>query len=226
MNEETLNLIKTIILVAALIPFIIELIALMLSVKYQGIAKNPGNMDHEAFRALKLRYSNCAKLGIPIKNTKCFVEKSLTGKASPLGKMILADRIGCVLFSLVLAVSSFSTIYSANTNLTDFTYSVMAFSFCFYLFRQACAVDKKADHIVTLTADYLENTLSHRLNPSSETTRRQDPGDSGKSSDKKETPPSSDNTPKQCTTGNSISNKESKKDSSDIIESVLQEFLP
>lgn len=229
MTFEMTEIIKEIIFVLALIPFFMEFTILLLSFKYKSIASNISKSTNETFRAIKLRYTNSAKLGIPVKNADSFVTKSLLGKEGPLGKILGADRFSC----LMVCFNLFWAIIFAMKNHSRFTYIIAVMSLCFYIFRQACAVEHRVKLITALTEDYLENTLWHRLNPSQ--SRGQIHVDKPlpkKNVDIAETPVAASSLstenrtaaaplqPLKKTPSQSLSD-----DNNDIIEAVLQEFL-
>lgn len=222
-----MEMLKTILIASALIPFLIETAVLILSARYKKIAINLNKSQNETFRAIKLRYVNSAKLGIPIKNARGLICKSLFGKSAPLSRLLAVDRFGCLIacFNLVCAV------LFIIKNHMEIAYIITLMTFCFYIFRQACAIEYRTELITMLTEDYLENTLSHRVNPAYEEKAKQ--RKTTDSAEKKTSPiPSSaepaieeKETATQTSAPSTNMNNIFKKENSDIIEAVLQEFL-
>lgn len=227
MTSEMVKIIKTVIFTLSIFPFFLETLAFATALRYRNHAININKTSNEFFRAIKLRYTNSAKLDISIQNTKCFIEKILLGKDGPLTKVITLDHFCLLITSFNLACM---TVFAINGH-TDFTYIIAIMSLCFYLFRQACAVEQKSHLITSLVEDYLENTLSHRVNPAREaegrlrnTVIKRENASGTVAGSAVSAEPEQDNTTKTPSTSKNI-NTLSKKENSDIIEEVLQEFL-
>lgn len=220
MTLEMIKTIKTVIFTLGIAPFFLELLAFAGTLKYKSYASDISKTSNEALRAIKLRYTNSAKLHISISNPRSFTEKILLGKNGPLKKLITIDHFCLLLVSFNLACM---TVFAINGHM-DFTYIIAIMSLCFYLFRQACAIEQRSHLVISLIVDYLENTLSHRVNPAREEERR--PVNAVKKREDEATAVASSVVPaepEQCNATETPS--KSKNDNSDIIEAVLQEFL-
>ena len=164
MNPETIYIIKIIIFSLCILPFILEIFAFINILRYRKYASNINKTTNDFFRAIKLRYTNSAKLDISIRSTKSFVERSLLGKDGSIRYIFLLDRITLFLISINLTAA---TIF-ALTNHTHFTYIISIMSLCFYVFRQGCSIDTHIQLISSMVVEHLENTLYHKIKPAKE----------------------------------------------------------
>ena len=224
MNPEKIYIIKIIIFSLSILPFLLELFAFINVLRYRTFASNISKNTNDFFRAIKLRYTNSAKLDISIRSTKSFVEKSLLGKEGIIKYIFILDRITLFLVSInLIAVTIFAVIGE-----THFSYIIFILSLCFYIFKQGCSIDAHIQFIASMIVEHLENTLYHKTKPSKERAALK-------------LMPITDNEPKQ-----SLNNPESlpnitpfTKETNEyytrsdatpaatnhIIESILQEFL-
>lgn len=209
MTNEFISYLKITIFVSSLVPFLLELICFVTILRYKKYAVNINKNTNDFFRAIKLRYTNSAKLDIPIKNSRSFIEKSLLGKEGSLRHVIFLDRFCLVLVCLNLSGMTILTIKGH----INFTYIISIISLCFYLFRQACDIYEHSTLIISLVEDYLENTLSHRVMPAKV------------SKTENITPVITEKKPPQVTAKEPSKNRDSSSYNNDIIESILQEFL-
>ena len=79
MNNVIQNWIPTIFFLAIL-PFLLEVFALTNILRYRKYATNISKNTNDFFRAIKLRYTNSAKLDINIRSSRSFIEKALLVK--------------------------------------------------------------------------------------------------------------------------------------------------
>ena len=100
MNPETIHNIKIIIFSLSILPFILEIFAFVNILRYRKYASNISKTSNDFFRAIKLRYTNSAKLDISIRSTKSFVERSLLGKGGSINYIFILDRITLFLLSI------------------------------------------------------------------------------------------------------------------------------
>ena len=164
MNPETIHNIKIIIFSLSILPFILEIFAFVNILRYRKYASNISKTTNDFFRAIKLRYTNSAKLDISIRSTKSFVERSLLGKGGSINYIFILDRITLFLLSINLTAA---TIF-ALTGHTHFTYIISIMSLCFYVFRQGCSIDTHIQFISSMVVEYLENTIYHKIKPTKE----------------------------------------------------------
>lgn len=164
MNSSTIYLIKTIIFSLALSPFLLELFAFICILRYRKYATNIGKNTNDFFRAIKLRYTNSAKLDIPIRSSRSFIEKVLLGKDGLMSYIFILDRFSLFISVLCLGCTSIFTIKGH----INFTYIIAILTISFYLFRQACALESHLEFIISMTQDFLDNTLYHRVKPNKE----------------------------------------------------------
>lgn len=240
MNAEIYNILKIVLIVAATLPFLIESVIRIISAKYKKISANLGKTENQVFRAIKLRYTNSSKLGISVQDTHSYVIRCLCGKGGPLGRILTADRLCCLISCICLISGIAMGLYGHMRLALSLSGTVAAF----YIFRQFCAIDYNTNIILSLTEDYLENTLSHRLNSLDAPVRKQasvkvSASESQTDTTVKEagtTEADSEDNKTQCAPAErddkktlldsiDISDLLLKNDNADIIEYVLQEYL-
>ena len=161
MNSSTIYLIKTIIFSLALSPFLLELFAFICILRYRKYAINISKNTNDFFRAIKLRYTNSTKLEIPIRSSRSFIEKVLLGKDGLMSYIFVLDRFSLFISFICLGCTSIFTIKGH----INFTYLIAILVISFYLFRQGCALETHLEFIISMTEDYLDNTLYHRVKP-------------------------------------------------------------
>lgn len=225
MNLGVLNTTIFFLITMTAIPFILEAIAFILTLNYKRAAININKTDKEALRAIRLRYINSSKLGIPVENSKSFVSKSLYSKDNPLGRVLFMDRLGCLISCLNLICAAFFIIQ----NHSERSYPLLVMCLSFYIFRMACSLEQRCNHIVSIITDYLDNILAHRINPSKKEARRDNTSviASASSPAINSTPTDNENhKPELKPTLQPALASVNMQANSDLIESVLQEFLP
>lgn len=161
MNSSTIYLIKTIIFSLALSPFLLELFAFICILRYRKYAINISKNTNDFFRAIKLRYTNSTKLEIPIRSSRSFIEKVLLGKDGLMSYIFIFDKFSLFISFICLACTSIFTVKGH----INFTYLIAILVISFYLFRQACSLETHLEFIISMTEDYLDNTLYHRVKP-------------------------------------------------------------
>ena len=161
MNSSTIYLIKTVIFSLAISPFLLELFAFICILRYRKYAINISKNTNDFFRAIKLRYTNSSKLEIPIRSSRSFIEKVLLGKDGLMSYIFVLDRFSLFISFLCLGCTSIFTIKGH----IRFTYLIAILVISFYIFRQACALETHLEFIISMTEDYLDNTLYHRVKP-------------------------------------------------------------
>ena len=164
MTESTIYMIKTTFFFLAILPFFLELFALINILRYRKYATNISKNTNDFFRAIKLRYTNSAKLDINIRSSRSFIEKALLGKGGAIKYLFIIDKICLFIVSFNLVAT---TIFAINGH-THFTYIITIMSLCFYLFRQGCSLESHCQLIIYMVEDYLENMLFHRVKPAKE----------------------------------------------------------
>ena len=163
-TDSTIYIIKVTIFFLAILPFLLEIFTLINILRYRKYATNIGKNTNDFFRAIKLRYTNSAKLDINIRSSRSFIEKALLGKGGGIKYIFTIDKICLFIVSINLAVT---TIFAIKGH-THFTYIITIMSLCFYLFRQGCSLETHCQLIISMVEDYLENTLFHRVKPAKE----------------------------------------------------------
>lgn len=220
MNPETIHNMKIIIFSLSILPFILEIFAFINILRYRKYASNINKTTNDFFRAIKLRYTNSAKLDISIRSTKSFVERSLLGKGGTINYIFILDRITLFLVSInLIATTTF-----AFMGHTRFSYIVFILSICFYLFRQGCSIDTHIQFISSMIVEYLENTLYHRTKPSKERTSANIVPISIKSEKSIDNTSTNSPTPKDKASCG-LNDEATPAATNHIIESILQEFL-
>ena len=164
MSSSTIYLIKTIIFSLAISPFLIELFAFISILRYRKYAINISKNTNDFFRSIKLRYSNSIKLEIPVRSSRSFIQKVLWGKDGLMSYIFVLDQFSIFISFLCLGCTSIFTIKGH----INFTYLISIMVVSFYLFRQACSLDVHLEFIISMTEDYLDNTLYHRVKPTKE----------------------------------------------------------
>ena len=161
MNSSTIYFIKTTIFILALFPFVLELFAFICILRYRKYATNISKNTNDFFRAIKLRYTNSAKLNIPVRSSKSFIKKVLLGSEGLMTYIFTIDRLSL----FITFINLFASVAFAIKGHTNFTYIIAIMSISFYLFRQGCALEAHSDFIISMTEDYLDNTLYHIVKP-------------------------------------------------------------
>ena len=164
MTDLTIYIIKATIFFLAILPFLLEIFTLINILRYRKYATNIGKNTNDFFRAIKLRYTNSAKLDINIRSSRSFIEKALLGKGGPIKYLFTIDKI-CL---YIVSINLVATIIFAINGHIHFTYIITVMSLCFYLFRQGCAFEEHCQLIISMVEDYLDNTLFHRVKPTKE----------------------------------------------------------
>ena len=233
MNIDIYTLIHYATNICTALPFAMQIFTYIICSSYKKSATDMHNTNKEIFRSMKLRYSNCAKLGIALEDTRSFVYKYLYGTEGPFRLPLAIDKLSCFIYCLALL--STTALFTRGHIDMHRMISVLAASFCFYIFRSGFSASKQMMFTVELAIDYLDNTLKHRLVPNrsnieapfkSYAQANVDTADlpssdmPEKSIDNIKEPKQSAPTPNVASIKFNLNPQES-----DIIESVLQEFL-
>ena len=210
------------------LPFAMQIFVYIICSSYKKSATDMHNANKEIFRSMKLRYTNCAKLGIPLEDTRSFVHKCLYGKDGPFRMPLFVDKLSCFIYCVALL--STTALFIRNQIDMNRMIGVLATSFCFYIFRSAFSVSKQIIFTMEATVDYLDNTLKHRLMPNRSNVETTVSTNTQPNIAIGDMPMKSDNNIKEpevtATTPTVASIKFNiNPQESDIIESVLQEFL-
>lgn len=240
MNAEIYNILKIILVITAALPFLIESIIWIISIRYKKISANPGKTENQVFRAIKLRYTNSSKLGIPVQDTRSYITRSLCGKEGPLSRLLTMDRLCCLISCICLLSGIAMGLYGHMRLALSLSGTVAAF----YIFRLACAIEYNTYLVVSLTEDYLENTLSHRISPADSAARKPVVANASVSLSQTESRAEKDDTSEEAFEGKNVDDTPAgrnakktlldsidisdlllKNDNADIIEYVLQEYL-
>lgn len=239
MTTEIINIIQRALSVMIALPFAFQLWTFILCSSYKNAAVNINTTNREIFRSIKLRYTNSAKLNIPLSDTDSFISKYFYGKGGPFRFISRIERTsGLLLCTALLATTA---LYARGyANVTRMV-TIISASICFYVFRSTFSTAKQMELTIYFTRDYLDNTLKHRLTPSNLRTRNVK-SDSSDSKEIENVAPTSSSTSdnltiepaddkhtatKQSHTSTNIINisDELQNENSDIIEAVLQEYL-
>lgn len=240
MNAEIYNILKIVLIVAVALLFFIESIIWIITARYKKISANLGKTENRVFRAIRLRYTNSSKLGICVQDTHSYVIRCLCGKGGPLGRLLTVDRLCCLISCICLISGIAIGLYGHMRLALSLSGTVAAF----YIFRQFCALDYNTTIVLSLTEDYLENTLSHRISPADSAARKQVVANASVSLPQTESRAEKDDTSEEAFEGKNVDDtpagRDAKKtlldsidisdlllknDNADIIEYVLQEYL-
>lgn len=177
--------------------------------KLYRAAQNMQAVSHKLLKQILLRFTNCAKLNIPIVNTSAFVKRYLEnytflgfhyGFFKELGTFFSMLGVGFSLLGIYLYSDTFYQ-YGVFTVLCSIIYAF----FCQFMNHE-----KQTGNIVTLITDYLDNTLCHRITPQITKREPESPAAATQEPIHQPTPPKS----------NSIS-----RENEDVIFSVINDFL-
>ena len=163
MNTDTIRILQKTLTIMVAFPFALQLWSFFISNRYKCAALNIHTTQRELFRSIKLRYTNSAKLGIPLLDTESFVSKYFYGKGGPFNTIHRLERVGAILqcFSLLGTTAFYIRGYCELSRMIAF----VSASICFYIFRSALSSDKQMTITISFTKDYLDNTLKHRVSP-------------------------------------------------------------
>lgn len=117
---------------------------------------------HRLIKQIFLRFTNCAKLGIHIHNTRAFVARYLQNYSlcgmhyGTFGSISLCLVMGGIALTIT-GVLKYQDIY--------YTYALTAIlcSVLYFLFCSVINCERKKEQIINSMTDYLDNTLSHRI---------------------------------------------------------------
>ena len=163
MTADRLYIIQKILTIVIAMPFALHLWSYIICTRNKHIATNIQTTDKDIFRSIKLRYTNSAKLNIPLEDTKSFVSKALYGKDGPYRSSLSLERLSFILLGSSLLGNI--ALYCREYINTRRMLAIVAVSLCFYIFQSAFSLDRQMALTVLLITDYLENTLKHRISP-------------------------------------------------------------
>ncbi len=169
MSENIFEIIHYATNICVALPFAIEIFAYIICGSYKKAALDIHNTNKEIFRSIKLRYTNSAKLGIPLEDSRSFVHKYLYGAGGPFKMPSALDKISCLIYCTALL--STTALFLRNHIGLYRMIGVLAASFCFFIFRNAFSVARQMELTVEFSVDYLDNTLKHRLMPEKKVSR-------------------------------------------------------
>lgn len=123
------------------------------------IAYNVSNSNHELLKQIKLRYTNCNTLDIPILNISAFVKKHILFNCGFKRVIPIIDTIGyvCLMASIFIAYT-----YYGMTKFSQYGVLMCVCIMMFLLLNSSIKGEEKLDVATTLISDYIENVLSHR----------------------------------------------------------------
>lgn len=233
MNTETIRILQKTLTIMAAFPFALQLWSFILSNRYKHAALNIQTTQKELLRSIKLRYTNFAKLGIPLLDTESFVSKYFYGNGGPFIAINRLERVSAIIqcASLLGTTAFYIRDYCDISRMIAF----ISASLCFYIFRLTLSSDKQMALAISFTIDYLDNTLKHRV--SLEPLRNAKSDASTTSNHNVEKVAQTDNIKAQTTANADITNtplsnekiidisRSLINENSEIIEAVLQEFL-
>lgn len=163
MNTHIYEIINHAINICVALPFAMHIFAYIICGGYKKAASDIHNTKKEIFRSIKLRYTNSAKLGIPLEDAKSYVTKYLYGHGGPFRVLAIIEKIACFIYCLALM----TTVALFLRDIADASrmIAVLAASFCFFIFRTSFSIHRLMELTVEFSVDYLDNTLKHRLAP-------------------------------------------------------------
>ncbi len=169
MSENIFEIIHYSTNICVALPFAMQIFAYIICGSYKRAALDIHNTNKEIFRSIKLRYTNSAKLGIPLEDSRSFVYKYLYGAGGPFKMPSALDKISCLIYCGAL-LSTTALFLHDHIGLYRMI-GVLAASFCFFIFRNAFSVARQMELTVEFSVDYLDNTLKHRLMPEKKVSR-------------------------------------------------------
>lgn len=163
MNTDTLHIIQRILTVLVAIPYALQLWGFFVGNRYKNAARDIHTTNREIFRSIKLRYTNSARLNIPLSDTDSFISKYFYGKGGPFRHIANLERISAILCCLALLGTTALYVrgYAGITRMV----AMIAATLCYYIFRCALSTEKSMELTLSFTKDYLNNTLKHRISP-------------------------------------------------------------
>lgn len=228
MNTDTIHIIQRILTVMVAIPFALQLWGFFLGNRYKNAAKDIHTTNREIFRSIKLRYTNSAKLNIPLSDTDSFIAKYFYGKGGPFRLITGLERFSAILCCAALLSTTALYIrgYASITRMV----AMIAATLCYYIFRCALSTEQSMELTLSFTKDYLNNTLKHRISPEP---MRHVKGDAPATTAVENVAPVKPDISEQKTESLEAATDDKvidiartlNNENSDIIEAVLQEFL-
>ena len=134
---------------------------LLVYIVYERIllmAYNVASSNCELIKQIKLRYTNCNTLNIPIRNVYSFINKHIIVNSGLRYKVAFIDGSGYVTLMIAIALLY---IYPNASMFSDNTY-VFGMILIFILINIAVDKEERLNKAVLLISDYLENVLAHR----------------------------------------------------------------
>ena len=228
MSEQFYIVLKYLLISLIIFAFLLEAVIWMIALRYKKMASNISKTENQIFRAIRLRYINSLKLGMPIKNVKSYIIKTLCGKGGFLGRIMATDRFCCLIsFMCIIGGIALTLIEHERFGMTLF-----AASFSFYVFRAFCGIDMQSRLIIMFTEDQLDNVIGHKVDLAEAPSRNKAKQKETETVTQEEkvsesTVPKTDTPKKQNSFLDSIDVTEllMKNNSEDIIEYVLKEYL-
>lgn len=176
--------------------------------------------NHTLLKQILLRFTNCAKLNIQITNTSVFVKKYISNYTHFGLHYNTPEKIG-VCFSLWGLVFTTYGILKYQDHYIHFALTSIFLSIIYVMFSKLLDINELQAETANLITDYIDNTISHRVDASMNPRRTADsPLPDNFSPDK--------NTSQKSLDGNTSVQTDSKIsdiDSDDIIFSVINDFL-
>lgn len=217
MNTYIIHLVQRTLTVMVAMPFAFQLWGFFLCSRYKNAASNIHSTNREIFRSIRLRYTNSAKLNIPLADTDSFIAKYFYGKGGPFRFVTGLERISAI-FVCISLLGTTALYIRGCADITRMV-AIISASICYYLFRMALSTSRQMELTLSFTKDYLDNTLKHRIAPEPMRHTKSD----ASATPVVEKVASINNTAVNADT--TADEKIIDNDSSDIIEAVLREFL-
>ena len=150
---------KEIIIALLIGAFLTRIVLYMSYGRILKIAYNASNTNHELLKQIKLRYTNCNTLDIPIINIGAFVKKHILLNCGFKRMVPIIDMIG---YGCLLLAVFFTYIYYGMTKFDKYGVYICTYIMVFLLLNSIIKGEEKLNIATTLISDYIENVLSHR----------------------------------------------------------------
>ena len=122
--------------------------------KLLKMSYKPLETENELIRQMRLRYTNCNTLSIPIKNTEVFVRKHIISNSCLRGVVPFIDMAGYIMVLFAVGLMLYVTRKADAT--------ILSGAIMFLIADKMVNKEEKLKLTVSNITDYLDNTISHR----------------------------------------------------------------
>jgi hypothetical protein len=134
-------------------------------VRLRLLKRAAGNMKtlrHRLLKQMFLRFTNCAKLNIRIRNTSVFVNHYLASYKAYGFSYGLGAKLGLICFMANIFVT-ICGIYSYGDTYHTYALISVLYAMFYIFFCLLFDITQLENQIVDIVTDYLDNTVSHRI---------------------------------------------------------------